>query len=74
MSNRDKVMQLLDYVPEYKMGYVLAYIQGIMADEETDDEYCEKMVEEYLKRKDHETIPFDQALQEAGLSIEDLQD
>lgn len=37
MSNKEKVVQLLDNVPEYKMGYVLAYIQGITADEETDD-------------------------------------
>lgn len=51
-------------------------IRGIIAndDELEDDEYCEKMVEEYLKRKGHETIPFVQALQEAGLRIEDLQD
>ena len=28
MSEKDKIIQLLDYVPEYKLGYVLAYVQG----------------------------------------------
>ncbi|MGN0163372.1 MAG: hypothetical protein ACI4EA_07315 [Candidatus Ornithomonoglobus sp.] len=37
MSNKERVMQMLDIVPDYKMGYVLAYIQGIVADEENDE-------------------------------------
>ena len=47
MSNKEKVVQLLDSVPEYKMGYILAYIQGITADEEADDLFCQKMAEDY---------------------------
>lgn len=72
MSNKDKIIQLLNHVPEYKMGYVLAYIQGITADEETDEQYCEEMAEAYLKEKNHEAIPFEQAIQEAGLSLDDI--
>ena len=49
MSEKDKIIQLLDYVPEYKLGYVLAYVQGITADEDSDDEYCRKLYEEYLE-------------------------
>ena len=37
MSDKEKVVQLLDSVPEYKMGYILAYIQGIIADEEIEE-------------------------------------
>lgn len=33
MSNREKCAALLDSVPEYKLGYVLAYLQGLTADE-----------------------------------------
>lgn len=33
MSDREKCAALLDYVPEYKLGYVLAYLQGLTADE-----------------------------------------
>ena len=29
------ILQLLEQVPDYKMGYVLAYLQGITADEGT---------------------------------------
>ena len=47
MSEKDKIIQLLDYVPEYKLGYVLAYVQGITADEDSDDEYCRKLYEEW---------------------------
>ena len=42
MSNKEKVIALLDSVPDYKMGYVLAYIQGITADEEADDAFCQR--------------------------------
>jgi len=34
MSNKEKIINLLDNIPDYKMGYVLAYVQGIAADEE----------------------------------------
>ena len=44
MSNREKIIELLDYVPDYKMGYVLAYVQGITADEEADEIFCQRMV------------------------------
>ena len=54
MSNKDKIIQLLDNVPDYKMGYVLAYVQGITADEEADDIFCEKMLENYHNDPDPE--------------------
>lgn len=54
MSNKDKIIQLLDNVPDYKMGYILAYVQGIAADEEADDLFCEKMVNDYINDPDPE--------------------
>ncbi len=33
MSTREKCAALLDSVPEYKLGYALAYLQGLTADE-----------------------------------------
>lgn len=33
MSNREKAMQLLDAVPDYKIDYVIAYLQGMTAGE-----------------------------------------
>ncbi len=34
MSDREKVYQLLDVVPDYKIGYVVAYLQGMTEGEE----------------------------------------
>ena len=36
------------------MSYVLAYVQGITADEEVDDIFCEKMLEDYKNDPDSE--------------------
>ena len=54
MSNRERIVELLNIVPDYKIGYVLAYVQGIVADEETDDLFCEKMIENYKNDPDPE--------------------
>ena len=51
MSNKEKIIELLDSVPDYKMGYVLAYVQGITADEEADDLFCEKLYQVYIPFK-----------------------
>lgn len=33
VSNKEKIIKILDNVPTYKLGYIMAYIQGLMADE-----------------------------------------
>ncbi len=64
MSNKEQIIKLLDNVPDYKMGYVLAYLQGLTADEEADDLFCEKMMEDY-----NNDTSSDKA---EGISIEDF--
>lgn len=54
MSNKEMIIQLLDQIPSYKLGYVLAYVQGVAADEEMDDFFCEKIYENYLNDPDPE--------------------
>lgn len=54
MSTKQRIIQLLDIIPEYKIGYVLAYVQGVAADEEADDDFCEKMLADYEKDTDPE--------------------
>ena len=54
MSNREMCVQLLDAVPEYKIGYVLAYLQGLTADEAEDDAFCERMYQNYVNDPDPE--------------------
>ena len=63
MGNREKIIALLDSVPDYKMGYVLAYVQGITADEEADDIFCQRMLENYENDPDPD--------KDKGYSLED---
>lgn len=70
MSNKERAIELLDQVPDYKMGYVLAYIQGITADEEADDIFCQRMVENYENDPDPEkdkTYTLEECMKEWGL-------
>lgn len=69
MSNKERAIQLLESVPDYKMGYVLAYIQGITADEEADDIFCQKMVEDYKNapEEEKEDVPLEECLKEWGI-------
>lgn len=71
MSNKERAIQLLDSVPDYKMGYVLAYIQGITADEEADDTFCQKMVEDYKNapEEEKEDVPLEECLKEWGIDV-----
>ena len=71
MSNRELCVKLLDNVPDYKIGYVLAYIQGITADEEADDAFCERMIDAYENDPDPEKdegYPLNECKKEWGLS------
>lgn len=54
MSDKEKIIQLLDEIPDYKIGYVLAYMQGIRADEDADDAFCQRMYEDYENSPDSE--------------------
>lgn len=73
MSNKEKAAALLEYVPSYKMGYVLAYLQGLTADEEADEAFCENMYREYLNDPDKgDSVPLDDVVKEMGLSPDEL--
>ena len=69
MSNRERIIELLDSIPDYKIGYVLAYVQGVAADEEADDIFCQRMVENYENSPDDEkeSVPLEECLKEWGL-------
>lgn len=70
MSNKERIIHLLDNVPDYKMGYVLAYIQGLTADEEADDLFCEQMIEDYENDTDDkdEEYTLEECKKEWGLA------
>ena len=73
MSEREQAAALLELVPEYKMGYVIAYLQGLTADEAADDAFCEKLYQDYLKDPEHGNfVSFAEALKECGVSPDEL--
>jgi hypothetical protein len=70
MSTREQCAQLLASVPEYKLGYVVAYLEGLTADEAEDDRFCEELVDRYEADpdKDH-FLSFEDACKELGVSL-----
>ncbi|GAA0279981.1 hypothetical protein EAI89_08565 [Eubacterium sp. am_0171] len=74
MSDKDMAKQIIDALPDYKVSKILYILKGIQIDDDIEDEmFCERLAEQYIKADDHETIPFEDALREAGISIDDLQ-
>ena len=69
MSNREKVIALLENISEYKIGYVLAYVQGLTADEDADDAFCQQLYERYQNdpEKD-ESFTLEECKREWGLA------
>ena len=58
MSNRERAMQLLEAVPDYKIEYVIAYLPGVTAG----DEILEKIPNE-------ETVEAMQELENGGGTV-----
>ncbi len=76
MSTRDIAKNLIDQIPDSKMFYVIAYLQGAAipdeSEEKADDAYCERLLKEYQDDPDpHKTdaIPLEQLAQELGIAL-----
>lgn len=75
MSNKEMALHLLDMLPEYKLRYVVAYLQGLSADEADDDAYCAHLVDEYENSADKgEFVSFDDAAAMCGVNLNEVQD
>ena len=73
MSEREQAAALLDAVPDYKMAYVIGYLQGLVADEAADDAFCMKMYQDYLNDPERgDFVSFEDALKECGVSPDEL--
>lgn len=70
MSDKERIVQLLDDVPAYKLGYVLAYVEGLTADEDADDAYCEQLYQNYLHDSDRgQTYTEADVCKELGIAL-----
>ncbi|MBE5937718.1 MAG: hypothetical protein E7265_06780 [Lachnospiraceae bacterium] len=75
MSEREMAKQIIDQLPDYKISKLLYILKGIQLDDEIEDDiFCENLAKQYLEDTEHDTVSFEEALKEAGLSVDDLQD
>lgn len=76
MSNKDKILEIIDQIPDYKLSYLIPFLRGFQMDDDIEDDlYCEKLYQQYLKLPDEEkeTVSFENAVKELGVIL-DVQD
>ena len=74
MSNKEIAIRLLDQLPDYKIAYAVAYLQGLSADEAADDQFCGKLIEDYQSSSDKDDfVSFDEAAKMCGVDINAIQ-
>ena len=55
MSEREQAKQIIDSLPEYKIGNILLFLKGVQFDDDMEDDlYCEKLVQDYMDNPDPE--------------------
>ena len=73
MSTREQLEFLADELPEYKLAYVVAYMQGLLmadADGTADNAYCEKLLKDYQNDPEKgQFVSFEDACKELGVSL-----
>ena len=70
MKNKERAIQLIDSVPAYKMESVIAFLQGIIADEEADDAFCKSLIAEYEADDEKgDFITIDEMAETCGISL-----
>ena len=73
MSEREQAKQIIDKLPEYKMGNLLLFLRGMLFDDELEDDlYCERLVEDYLNDPSpdkHDTITLEELAKREGVEL-----
>lgn len=73
MSEREQAKQIIDKLPEYKLGCLLTFLRGVQFDDEMEDDlYCERLAEEYFNDTSpdkHETISLEELARREGVAL-----
>lgn len=75
MSERERIKQAIDRLPEYKLSYVADLILSIektSIEEIEPDELDQKMIADAKKNNDGSTVSFEELLAKEGLTYADL--
>ncbi len=76
MNSKEQAIKLLEQIPDRKMHYVLAFLQGAAipdVEEVEPDEWDLKMIAEAKAENDGEKISFDEMLKRDSLTYADIQ-
>ncbi len=77
MNSREQAIKLLEQIPDKKMYYVLAFLQGAVipdVEEIEPDEWDLKMIEDAKTENNGEKMTLDEMLKRDGLTYADIQD
>lgn len=73
MSERELAKQIIDRLPEYKIGNLLLFLRGMQFDDDLEDDlYCQRLYEDYLNDPDpekHETITIEELAAREGIDL-----
>lgn len=72
MSQKEMCIQMLENVPDYKLGYVIAFLQGLTVDEAADDAFCMQLVEAYennISPEKHDYVTLEALAAELGVEL-----
>lgn len=70
MSNRGLAIQLINQIPDYKLVYAIAYLQGLYADEMSDDMFCQNLLKDYENSTDKgEFVSIEEAMKMCEVDI-----
>ena len=73
MSEREQAKQIIDSLPEYKIGNILLILKGVQFDDDMEDDlYCEKLVQDYMDNPDPEkteTVTLEELAKREGISL-----
>ena len=74
MSEREQAKQIIDQLPDFKMGRLLAFLQVMKYDDEIEDDlFCEQLYQNYLDDPDpekDETISLEELCRQEGIELE----
>ena len=73
MSEREQAKQIIDRLPEYKIGKILLLLKGVQFDDDMEDDLsCEKLVEAYLNDpgpEKRDTITLEELARQEGIAL-----
>ena len=72
MSNRERIMQLIEDVPDGKLVFIINMLESLKSyagEEIAPDEWDLQMIKEAEQMNDGDTITFDALAEEMGISL-----